>query len=107
MDWMNNDLSGYINAKEKIVFDVRKNENICALQALLISLVWALIFGYFFTGIFLAVGHANMGIIGLVLLFICLFVLFVYVFYSSNRSVRYILTDQGIYSIGGLIFLNV
>ena len=79
IDWFNNDLSDYIDKKEKIIIDTRKNDKICHL----LGIIWGIIFTLF-AALYMAVLS---GIISVVFvdnvepnLFIT-FIVFILVFY--------------------------
>lgn len=112
MDWFNNNLSEYIDNKEKILVDTRKNDNICRLTGVMGGLFIALFVSIFITML-------KMGAIGVIkgqepdlganwmfaaVLFVCCCLLCIGLVYKSNRATRYVLTDSGIYKISGLIF---
>ncbi len=115
-DWFNNDLSDYIDKKEKVVVDVRKNGKICVWSSVISAFFYALfitffitIFSIFISGFTSITGEPNFTII-LVLAsfaFVCGYPLLVWLIYNSQRSARYILTNHGIYDIRGLIFKSV
>ena len=94
-DWFNNDLSDYIDKKEKVVIDVRKNDKICVFSSFILSLFFSAICG--FLGLYVDIGLALFTLIGS-------FFLFIWLIYNSQRSTRYVLTNCGIYRITGLIF---
>lgn len=94
-DWFNNDLSDYIDKKEKVVVDVRKNDKICIFSSFILSLFFSAICG--FLGAFVDIGLAIFTLLSS-------FFLFIWLIYNSQRSTRYVLTTCGIYRITGLIF---
>ncbi len=94
-DWFNNDLSDYIDKKEKVIIDVRKNDKICVLSSFILSLFFSAILG--FMGAFVDIGLAIFALLGS-------FCLFMWLIYNSQRATRYVLTNCGIYRIAGLIF---
>ena len=115
-DWFNNDLSDYIDKKEKIIVDTRKNDKICVWSSVISGLFIALfitlfitIFSIVISGFISVTGKPDFTII-LVLapfVFICGYPLLVWLIYNSQRSTRYVLTNHGIYGIHGLIFKQV
>ncbi len=94
-DWLNTNLSDYIDKKEKILVDTRKNNGMCAIAAFGISLILSAICGFW--GAFVGGGFA-------IFVFVCSLFLFLCIIYNSQRSTRYVLTNFGIYKITGLIF---
>lgn len=97
-DWFNNDLSDYIDKKEKVVVDIRKNEKLCIIASFISSLFLSVIFG--FLGAYF---NDTVALFALVFSF-CLFVVLIY---NSQRATRYVLTSGGIYRIDGLIFKRI
>ena len=115
-DWFNNDLSDYIDKKEKVVVDVRKNDKICVWSSVISALFLALFITFFITifsivisGFTSVTGEPNFAIILALapLVLICGYPLLVLLIYNSQRSTRYVLTNHGIYGIHGLIFKEV
>lgn len=111
-DWFNENLYEYIDKKEKIIIDVRRNEKVCRLSSLFAGLFFAL-FTTIFTIIFkiIITGMITRGtpdfdtnLFIAVIVFCFSFSLFVPLIYKSERSTRYVLTNSGIYEITGLIF---
>ncbi len=94
-DWFNDDLSDYIDKKEKVIIDVRKNDKIRVLSSFILSLFLSTILG--FVGAFVDIRLAIFALL-------CSFCLFVWLIYNSQRATRYVLTSCGIYRIAGLIF---
>ena len=115
-DWFNNDLSDYIDKKEKIIIDVRKNNKICRWSSITLSLSYSLFLAFFMmifsvviSGFISNTGEPDFSValtIGAIIL-ICGYPLFVWLIYNSQRSIRYVLTNRGIYGIYGLIFKSV
>ncbi len=114
-DWFNNELSGYVDKKEKILIDVRKNNKICRILSIISALFIALLASCFITIFTMVVGAAaadkDPNFTGCFLLavcvFICSYLLFACLIYNSQRSIRYVLTNCGIYVITGMIFKDV
>ena len=115
-DWFNNDLSDYIDKKEKVIVDVRKNDKICVWSGVVSALFLTLFITYFITIFSIVIGgfigvtdEPNFAII-LVLasfVFICGYPLLAWLIYNSQRSTRYVLTNRGIYDIHGMFFKRV
>lgn len=103
VDWLNRNLSDYIDKKEKIIIDVRKNEKICLLSSVLLGGFLALFFSFFVIGIITDTDFYN-NLVPAVVSFLFLVSLFVPLIYKSQLSTRYVLTKSGIYEISGLIF---
>lgn len=98
MDWFNDDLSDYINKKEKVLIDVRKNNSLCWFMTVLDSLLGAVFVGAL--GFYFDAAMAVFAFLGS-------FVLFMILVYNIQCATRYVLTNCGIYKISGLIFKRV
>lgn len=108
MDWLNQKLSSYIDKKEKIVFDVRINEKMCELASVGASFLFSVVVSGLTAFLLFTVSDNYLWPVSVgVFSFIILFVLFSRLFLLSNQSVRYVLTEHGIYKICGLIFKSV
>ena len=103
MDLLNNDLSNYLNKKERVVFDVRVNDKICKLNAFIIAFVLMAFVSvapaFFLEGFVL--------FITLICWVVFVFSIFFKLVYMLKRSVHYVLTDCGVYKIKGLLFKSV
>ena len=112
-DWFNNDLSDYIDKKEKVIIDVRKNDKFCRWSSITLSLFYSLfltffmmIFSIVISGFISNTGEPNFSValtIGALVL-ICGYPSLVLLVYNSQLSARYVLTNHGIYGISGLFF---
>ncbi len=110
-DWLNNDLSDYVDDKEKILIDVRQNTKMCLISALGIAL-FASCFLVIFLTVFVSLAankdpNFTVFILALGCVFICSYPLFAWLVYNSQLSKRYVLTNCRIYSITGFIFKHV
>lgn len=116
-DWFNNNLSDYIDKKEKVIIDVRKNDKFCR-RSSIVSALFCSLFLTFFMMVFSIIisgfisvytsNHVELKFsvaltIGAIV-FICGYPLLVSLIYNSQLSARYVLTNRGIYRISGLIF---
>ena len=111
-DWLNRNLYEYIDKKEKIIIDVRKNEKICRLA----SIFSGIFFGLFLTAFISFFKIILTGIITdtdpnfynnlpfVIVLGVFLTWFFIWLIYKSELATRYVLTNSGIYEISGLIF---
>lgn len=111
-DWLNRNLYEYIDKKEKIIIDVRKNEKICRLA----SIFGGIFFGLFLTAFISFFKIILTGIITdtdpnfynnlpfVIVLGVFLTWFFIWLIYKSELATRYVLTNSGIYEISGLIF---
>ena len=111
-DWFNNNLSDYIDQKEKVMIDVRKNDKVCRLSGVVGGFFIALFVTLFITIFKLVIAGLISGqepnlyanLLFVLIMFICSYPFFVCLVYNSNRASRYVLTNFGIYEINGLFF---
>lgn len=114
VDWFNDNLSDYINKKERIIIDTRKNDKFCQLSSIISGVFFTLLIMFFITVFSITIVALINGkpdfIVTLPVAMFCLlcgYPLVSWLIYNSQRSARYVLTNCGIYQISGLIFKNV
>lgn len=116
-DWFNNNLSDFIDKKEKVIIDVRKNVKFCRRSSIASALFYSLFLTFFMMVFSIVISGFISGFISNhvefkfsvaltigAIVFICGYPSLVSLIYNSQLSARYVLTNRGIYRISGLIF---
>lgn len=120
IDWFNKNLADYIDAKEQIIIDTRKNARVYLYSSLLKSLFISLFLTFFISQlVYMGIFWMNFGVASgvesgfsvdftfVAFLFMVLYMLSFLLIYNNQRSIRYVLTNCGIYKITGLVFKRV